>query len=370
MSGSRFLLRAVVATAGGRGNQGHRGRPAHPPRPSRAPSGASGGTGRGSTSWRRSSRGPSRRYGPRSPRRCSSTASPGATRAGRTRAPRAWKRRCGRRSWPGTTRSPPKPRHSSSGRRSGSTREVRGRPVLCRHGETALRRMGGHELLWGRLFQRPRLVRETQGRLAEAVEDPRLAIAAKQRALGRDAADVGISVTPWRSASCARRPRRAGSRLHSAPSEIRRPALDPSTRDGARPFKKPGRVPLSCRPLREASQPASARSPSSNGRRIRAASTSRGRCWTLGLVRPGARRAAEALPPLERPPGSARRSTARPPASPRCTSRSPGRSTTGRANTVGRRARPPGPARVRGGAEDPRRREDLADLDRWLAAER
>ena len=66
--------------------------------------------------------------------------------------------------------------------------------VWCQHGEIILRRMGGHDQLWGWLFQGRVLLREAQGRLAEAIEDARLAIAAKERALGPDAPDVGISV--------------------------------------------------------------------------------------------------------------------------------------------------------------------------------
>jgi len=66
--------------------------------------------------------------------------------------------------------------------------------VWCRHGETVLRRMGGHDQLWGWLYQGRGGVRDQQGRLAEAVEDMQLAIAAKERALGPDAPDVGISV--------------------------------------------------------------------------------------------------------------------------------------------------------------------------------
>ena len=66
--------------------------------------------------------------------------------------------------------------------------------VWCRHGETVLRRMGGHDLLWGWFFQGRSQVWDMKGKITEAVKDLELAIAAKERALGPDAPDVGISV--------------------------------------------------------------------------------------------------------------------------------------------------------------------------------
>jgi tetratricopeptide (TPR) repeat protein len=54
--------------------------------------------------------------------------------------------------------------------------------------------MGGHDLLWGWYFNNRSAMRELQGRLAEAIEDMRLAIAAKERALGPTAPDVGASI--------------------------------------------------------------------------------------------------------------------------------------------------------------------------------
>src|SRR5262249_30603679 len=63
--------------------------------------------------------------------------------------------------------------------------------IWARHSETLLRRMGGHDQLWGWHFNNRAGLREQQGRLAEAIEDTRLAIAAKERALGPDSPDVG-----------------------------------------------------------------------------------------------------------------------------------------------------------------------------------
>jgi tRNA A-37 threonylcarbamoyl transferase component Bud32/tetratricopeptide (TPR) repeat protein len=63
-----------------------------------------------------------------------------------------------------------------------------------RHAETLLRRMGGHDLLWGWYLNNRSATREQQGRLVEAIEDMRLAIAAKERALGPLAPDVGGSI--------------------------------------------------------------------------------------------------------------------------------------------------------------------------------
>jgi serine/threonine protein kinase/tetratricopeptide (TPR) repeat protein len=66
--------------------------------------------------------------------------------------------------------------------------------IWGRHTETLLRRMGGHDQLWGWHFNNRAALREQQGRLSEAIEDTRLAIAAKERALGPDSPDVGSSV--------------------------------------------------------------------------------------------------------------------------------------------------------------------------------
>jgi tetratricopeptide (TPR) repeat protein len=67
--------------------------------------------------------------------------------------------------------------------------------IWARYADTILRRMGGHDDLWGWLFNNRGAMRERQGRLSEAVEDARLAVAAKERAHGPDSADVGMSLS-------------------------------------------------------------------------------------------------------------------------------------------------------------------------------
>ncbi|MDB4983795.1 MAG: hypothetical protein JWM82_4547, partial [Myxococcales bacterium] len=66
--------------------------------------------------------------------------------------------------------------------------------IWSRHAETLLRRMGGHDQLWGWFFNNRAAVSEVQGRLGEAVEDTRRAVEAKERALGKDAPDVALSL--------------------------------------------------------------------------------------------------------------------------------------------------------------------------------
>ncbi len=66
--------------------------------------------------------------------------------------------------------------------------------VWCRIAEALLRRMGGHDLLWGWLFNNRAMLRAKQGRIVEALEDARLALGAKERVLGPDHPDIGISV--------------------------------------------------------------------------------------------------------------------------------------------------------------------------------
>ena len=61
--------------------------------------------------------------------------------------------------------------------------------------ESLLARMGGHELLWGWLFNNRSAVRETQGRLPEALADARLALTAKEKALGPHHPDLGYSIS-------------------------------------------------------------------------------------------------------------------------------------------------------------------------------
>jgi serine/threonine protein kinase/tetratricopeptide (TPR) repeat protein len=66
--------------------------------------------------------------------------------------------------------------------------------IWSRHAETLLRRMGGHDQLWGWLFNNRATMRLSQGRLTEALADHRLGIAAKERALGPDHPDLGGSL--------------------------------------------------------------------------------------------------------------------------------------------------------------------------------
>ena len=60
--------------------------------------------------------------------------------------------------------------------------------------ETVLRRMGGHDLAWGWLYNNRGAMRATQGRLRDAVEELHRAIAAKEKALGPGDPDVAISI--------------------------------------------------------------------------------------------------------------------------------------------------------------------------------
>jgi tetratricopeptide (TPR) repeat protein len=60
--------------------------------------------------------------------------------------------------------------------------------------EALLRRIGGHDLLWGWLLTNRSELRTKQGRLVEALEDARQSLGAKERALGADQPDVGISL--------------------------------------------------------------------------------------------------------------------------------------------------------------------------------
>jgi eukaryotic-like serine/threonine-protein kinase len=60
--------------------------------------------------------------------------------------------------------------------------------------EALLRRIGGHDLLWGWLLTGRSELRTKQGRLVEALEDARQSLGAKERALGPDQPDLGISL--------------------------------------------------------------------------------------------------------------------------------------------------------------------------------
>jgi eukaryotic-like serine/threonine-protein kinase len=67
--------------------------------------------------------------------------------------------------------------------------------IWARHTETILRRMGGHEYLWGWLFNNRGAMRDRQGRLTEAVADARRAVSVKEKVHGSDSADVGMSLS-------------------------------------------------------------------------------------------------------------------------------------------------------------------------------
>jgi tetratricopeptide (TPR) repeat protein len=66
--------------------------------------------------------------------------------------------------------------------------------IWARYAETILRRMDGQELLWGWFHNNRGAMRHRQGRLAEAVEDSRKALTAKEKAYGVDSAEVGLSM--------------------------------------------------------------------------------------------------------------------------------------------------------------------------------
>jgi serine/threonine protein kinase len=66
--------------------------------------------------------------------------------------------------------------------------------IWARYAETILRRMDGQEHLWGWFLNNRGAMRHGQGRLEEAVEDTRRAVAAKEKAYGLDSAEVGLSL--------------------------------------------------------------------------------------------------------------------------------------------------------------------------------
>jgi eukaryotic-like serine/threonine-protein kinase len=66
--------------------------------------------------------------------------------------------------------------------------------IWSRMAETVLDRMGGHDLIRGWLFNSRATMRVTQGRLRDALRDTDLAIAAKQKVLGAEDVDVGLSI--------------------------------------------------------------------------------------------------------------------------------------------------------------------------------
>jgi len=67
--------------------------------------------------------------------------------------------------------------------------------IWARFAETRLRRMGGREDLWGWLYNNRGAMRERQGRLQEAIDDARRAVAAKEKFHGPDSTEVGLSLS-------------------------------------------------------------------------------------------------------------------------------------------------------------------------------
>jgi len=67
--------------------------------------------------------------------------------------------------------------------------------IWARHAEMLLSRMGGHDYLWGWLYNNRGAMRERQGLLSEALEDARRAVKAKENAQGPDSPDVAMSLS-------------------------------------------------------------------------------------------------------------------------------------------------------------------------------
>jgi serine/threonine protein kinase/tetratricopeptide (TPR) repeat protein len=66
--------------------------------------------------------------------------------------------------------------------------------IWSRMAEVLLQRIGGHDLLWGWLLHNRAGLRESQGRLTDALADARKAAIAKEKALGPDHPDLGYSI--------------------------------------------------------------------------------------------------------------------------------------------------------------------------------
>ncbi len=66
--------------------------------------------------------------------------------------------------------------------------------LWSRHAEAVLQRMGGHDALWGLLFNNRGVMRFRQGRIPEGLEEARRALDAKERAGGADNPDNGLSL--------------------------------------------------------------------------------------------------------------------------------------------------------------------------------
>jgi len=67
--------------------------------------------------------------------------------------------------------------------------------IWARHAEAVLRRMGGHDRLWGWLYNNRSAMRQRQGRMLDALADARAAVAIKEKSEGPDSPDTGQSLT-------------------------------------------------------------------------------------------------------------------------------------------------------------------------------
>jgi len=67
--------------------------------------------------------------------------------------------------------------------------------IWARHAEAVLRRMGGHDRLWGWLYNNRSAMRRRQGRMLDALADARAAVAIKEKSEGPDSPDTGQSLT-------------------------------------------------------------------------------------------------------------------------------------------------------------------------------
>jgi serine/threonine protein kinase len=67
--------------------------------------------------------------------------------------------------------------------------------IWARHAEAVLRRMGGHDRLWGWLYNNRSAMRQRQGRTLDALEDARAAVTIKEKSEGPDSSDTGQSLT-------------------------------------------------------------------------------------------------------------------------------------------------------------------------------
>ena len=67
--------------------------------------------------------------------------------------------------------------------------------IWARHAEAVLRRMGGHDRLWGWLYNNRSAMRQRQGRMLDALADARAAVAIKEKSEGPESPDTGQSLT-------------------------------------------------------------------------------------------------------------------------------------------------------------------------------